>query len=98
MLKALLPAMVDRVNGRDSMLCSWERILLDGAYDTISYGNFVGAVRGLYSRSRQIMPIASAQVDRTAAAGYIRNIIHLCNLLGPGQQTATLTGSNGRPN
>ena len=38
----------------------------------------------LFSRSRQIMSLASAQVDRTAATGYIRIILHLCILLGPG--------------
>ena len=35
MLKALLPAMVDRVNGTHSRLCSWECRPLDGTYDTI---------------------------------------------------------------
>ena len=36
MPKALLPAMVDRVNGTHSRLCSWEHRPLDGTYGTIS--------------------------------------------------------------
>ena len=44
MLKALLPAMVDRVNGTHSRLCSWERRPLDGTYGTISYCKYAGAV------------------------------------------------------
>ena len=32
MLNALLPAMVDRVNGTHSRLCSWKRRPLDGTY------------------------------------------------------------------
>ena len=44
MLKALLPVMVDRVNGTYNRLCSWERRPLDGTYGTISSCKYVGAV------------------------------------------------------
>ena len=44
MLKALLPAMVDRVNGIHSGLCPWERRTLDGTYGTISTCKYAGAV------------------------------------------------------
>ena len=44
MLNALLPAMVDRVNGTHSRLCSWERRPLDGTYGTISSCKYAGAV------------------------------------------------------
>ena len=43
-LKALLPALVDRVNGTHSMLCSWERRPLYGTYGTISSCKYAGAV------------------------------------------------------
>ena len=43
-LKALLPAMVDRVNGTHSRLCSWERRPLDGTYGTNSSCKYAGAV------------------------------------------------------
>ena len=44
MLKGLLPAMVDRVNGTHSRLFSWERRPLDGACGTISSCKYAGAV------------------------------------------------------
>ena len=44
MVKALLPAMVDRVNGTHSRLWSWERRLRDGTYGTISSCRYAGAV------------------------------------------------------
>ena len=43
MLNALQPAMVDRVNGTHSRLCSWERRPLDGTYGTISSCKYAGA-------------------------------------------------------
>ena len=44
MMNALLPAMVDRVNGTHSRLCSWERRPLDGTYGTIISCKYAGAV------------------------------------------------------
>ena len=44
MLKAMLPAMVDRVNGTHSRLCSWERSPLDGPYGTTISCKYAGAV------------------------------------------------------
>ena len=43
MLKDLLPAMVDRVHGTPSRLCSWERRPLDGTCGTISPCKYAGA-------------------------------------------------------
>ena len=44
MLNALLPATVDRVNGTHTRLCFRERRPLGGAYGTISYCKYAGAV------------------------------------------------------
>ena len=43
-LNALLPAMVDRVNGAHGRLCSRERRLLDGVQGKISSCRYAGAV------------------------------------------------------
>ena len=49
MLKGLLPAMVDRVNGTHSRMCSWERVPLDGTNGTISSCKYAGAVLCTYT-------------------------------------------------